>query len=156
MRWRSLLLAGLLVLSAGCLSPGDEDATTDADGDEDSGPSTSWDTVTRSGTVTGVGTPAGSVSQGGGNTATWTVAEDTRILHLNVTTEGGELSIEYGSDCSTEDTVDCEHEATTEGGEVSLVHEDPAPSGWEAYFFLDTNAGEVDWELTATMGVVTG
>lgn len=155
MRW-SALLAALLVLTTGCLSPGSEDAAPSDDDAEEPDRSTEWDTVTRSGTVSGVGTPAGSVSQGGGNTATWTVPEDTRVLYLNVTSEGGELSIEYGPDCTTEDTVECENEATTEDGEARLVHEAPAAAGWEAYFFLENDAGEVDWELTATTGVVSG
>lgn len=154
MRWRALL-AALLVLAAGCLSPDSEDAAPSDDAQEP-GSSTDWETVTRSGTVSGVGTPAGSVSQGGGNTATWTVPEDTRILYLNVTADGGELSIEYGPDCTTEDAVECGNEATTEDGEARLVHEGPTAAGWEAYFFLENDAGEVDWELTATVGVVSG
>lgn len=152
MRW-SLLLVGLLVVTAGCLGMDDEDVGTDTDGAE-TGPTTSWETVTRSGTVSGVGTPAGSVSQGGGNMAAWSVPGDTRILYLNVTAEGGELSIEYGPDCNTEDTVECGNEASTEDGEARLVHEQPNATGWEAYFFLENDAGEVDWELTATMGVL--
>ena len=113
-------------------------------------------TVTRSGTVTGVGTPAGSVSQGGGNMAAWNVSDTARVLYINVTTEGGELSIEYGPDCNTQDTVECGNNATTEDGQARLVHEQPTPGSWEAYFFLETDAGEVDWELAATMGVVDG
>lgn len=154
MRW-AVLIGALLVLTAGCLGSSDDDGPTDTqpDVEEDEGPSTQWETVDRSGTVTGVGTPAGSVSQGGGNTATWTVPSDTRIMYLNVTADGGELSIEYGPDCNTEDTVECQYQASTEGGEAQEVLEDPAASGWEMYFFLQNDAGEVDWTLEATVGV---
>jgi hypothetical protein len=156
MRW-SAVLAALLLVTAGCLGSSDDDGVPSADGDdEDTGPQTTWETVTRSGTVSGAGTPAGSVSQGGGNMATWTVPQDTRIMYLNLTAEGGELSMQYGPDCNTEDTVECEYQTTTEDGEAREIVEDPAADGWEAYLFIENDAGEVDWELTATMGAVDG
>lgn len=154
MRW-SAVLAAVLLVTAGCLGSTDEDSIPSADDDtEDEDPRTTWETVTRSGTVTGAGTPAGSISQGGGNQATWSVPQDTRTLYLNVTADGGQLSIDYGPDCNTQDTVQCEHSASTEDGEARLVHEMPNATGWEAYVFIQNNAGEVDWQLQATMGVV--
>jgi hypothetical protein len=157
MRW-SVLLAAALIVTTGCVGMQDDGgaATGTDDAGEDPGPATTWETVTRSGTVSGAGTPAGSVSQGGGNMATWSVPEDTRILYLNLTTEGGELSMQYGPDCNTEDTVECEYQTTTEDGEAREIVEDPAAGSWEAYLFIENDAGEVDWELTATMGVVNG
>lgn len=156
MRW-SAALAVVLLVTAGCLGSTDEDSLRTADDDtEDGAPTTTWETVTRSGTVTGAGTPAGSVSQGGGNQATWTVPQDARIMYLNLTADGGELSMEYGPDCNTEDTVECEHSASTENGELAEVVEDPAASGWEAYLFLENDVGEVDWQLQATIGVLDG
>lgn len=155
MRWSLVLAAALLIVSTGCVGSQDEGQNRpDVGPEEDQGPRTSWETVTREGTVSGVGTPAGSVSQGGGNMAAWNVPENSRILYLNVTAEGGELSVEYGPDCTTEDTVQCGNQASTEDGEVRLVHEQPNATGWEAYFFIENDAGEVDWELTATMGVL--
>lgn len=152
MRWRVLLVA-TLVLTAGCLSSTDDDPASPDEGDEQ-GPRTTWGTTTRSGTVSGAGTPAGSVSDGGGNQATWTVPEDTRVMYLNMTAEGAEVTIEYGPDCQTEDTVECEHSASTQDGELREVHEAPAAGSWDAYVFLNNTVGEADWELAASMGVV--
>jgi len=147
------LLASALALGAGCVGTDDGSqglpGSDDGAGDE---PSTQWTTATASGTVEGAGSPAGGVSQGD-TAASWTVPENTRLMYLNITTEGGDLDYQYGPDCQTDPAVSCEYNGSTQDGEAMERVAAPTPGSWEIYFFLQTDAGEVDWSFTADMGV---
>lgn len=152
------LLIGLLMITAGCLGSQDDggEGLPGPGGSDDGQAGTSWTTDTSEGEITGATAPgAGSVSQGGGNMASFTIQEGARVAYLNVTTEGGDLNMEYGPSCQTEPTVACNNTATTESGELSIQLTAPGPGGWEAYFFIaeSTAAGQVSWTLEVTQGV---
>ncbi len=152
----TVLLMGLLMITAGCLGSQD-DGGQPGPGGEGAGPAgTSWTSDTYDGEVTGATAPgAGSVSQGGGDTAAFTVQPGTRVAYLNVTTEGGDLDMQYGPGCQTDPTIACNNTATTEDGNLSIQLDAPAPGDWEAYFFVaeSTAAGQVSWTLQVTQGV---
>lgn len=154
----TILLASLLLLTAGCLGTTDDDPQ--APGDDTSAPgspATTWSTESFDGTVTGATAPgAGSVTQGGGNSATFQIPDGTRIAHLNVTTEGGDLDMQYGPDCQTDPTISCENTATTSDGALSIALRSPTSGSWDAFFFIaeETAAGEVSWTMDVTVGVV--
>lgn len=159
MRAWTLLVAFCLV-TAGCLGPTGEDdgADTDADDPAADDAQTLFSSERYEGEVTGATVPGGgSVSQGGGGQASFSVPNGTRIAYLNVTTEGGELDMQYGPDCQTDPTISCSNNASTSDGELSVALDTPQPGSWDAFFFVaeDTVAGQVNWTLEVTVGVVT-
>lgn len=155
----TVVLMGLLMLTAGCLGSQDDDDGLPGPGGDggQAGTPVAWTTDTYEGQVTGATAPgAGSVSQGGGNMAAFTIQDGARVAYLNVTTDGGDLDMQYGPGCQTQPAVSCNNTATTEDGSLSIQLTAPEPGGWEAYFFVaeDTVAGEVAWTLEVTQGIV--
>lgn len=159
MRTRTLLVAGLALslAAAGCVGELDDAGPGESSNGAQDGPTTTWSYDRANGTVTGATTPAGSVNQGGETTATFEVPENARVLYLNVTTEGGEVNWQYGPDCQTDPSIQCENSSSTSDGSDEQVLQVPAPGTWEAHFFVgdDTTAGEVDWTLDVAVGVLT-
>ncbi len=159
MRTATLLLAPLLVTAAlaGCL--GDDGPNAGLPGNDDGdAPRTEWQYSTGSGTVTGAGTPAGSLASGE-NAAAWTVPENARVMHINLTVEsqtvlGAEISYQLGPACETDPTISCSHTGTTEDGQATITIQDPAPGGWEIYVFLENDAGEADWSIEIATGIL--
>ncbi len=154
---RSAMLLALLLVAApltGCLANGDDDTDPTLPNGDNSEPTTNWRTTTHSGTVEGVGTPGPSIA-GGDNTASWSVSANAFTLQLDLASEGtlgDDLTFQYGPNCETEPTVTCDYSGETEDGQASITIDDPAPGTWEIFFFLDTNAGEVEWVLETTIG----
>lgn len=163
MRGRLLVLVAVLGLAAGCLGGDDDPGTPTSEPSEGTDdPVRVWETVERSGTVTGAGIAGTGVSQADGNSVSWQAPSNSTILYLNITAEqaandtgpAGQLSVEYGPNCETGDTVSCDYNTTTENGQALEVVEAPAGGTWEAFFFAENNAGEIDWTLTARMDAV--
>lgn len=156
MRWTAVL-AGLLLVTAGCLgSEDDGGGVPPADDGSGAGASTSFATETYEGEITGATVPMGGAAQGDSQ-ASFQVPNGARVLYLNVTTEGGELDMQYGPDCQTDPAVSCSNNATTSDGGLDLRIAQPTTGAWDAFFFIaeDTVAGEVSWTLDVTVGVVT-
>lgn len=154
MRW-TVVLAGLLLVTAGCVGSEDDDGVPQAD--DGFGASTSFATETYEGEVTGATVPMGGGAAQGENQASFQVPNGARVLYLNVTTEGGELDMQYGPDCETDPAVSCSNNATTSDGGLEVRIAQPTTGAWDAFFFIaeDTAAGQVSWTLDVTVGVVT-
>lgn len=147
-----LVVSGALV---GCI--GGEDAPPEANtSDEDVEPASADETTnettndttpsivrsqTEEGTVTGVFVPvtgsAVNVPPASENTYVEFTTEDaTEELRLNLTSEGGEISVGIdGPDCDAgPETAGCEF-MTTSNGEASYSEQDPASGTWGLTFF---------------------
>ncbi|PSG97337.1 hypothetical protein BRD56_06670 [Thermoplasmatales archaeon SW_10_69_26] len=168
MRWQALLLAAM-VLTTGCIGMGD-DADQDVDSQtNDDTPSedeqlndtetdepqtrTEWSTETYEGSITGttVFTPE---QTSDGQSFSFTVENGTQQLFINLTTDGGELTMYVaGPDCSAND--DCEEQVETESGEAQYAAEAPGAGEWNVRFFpQDPVASDVSYTADVAQGVL--
>jgi hypothetical protein len=168
MRW-SVFLVAALVLTTGCLGMGGDDATSTDDTAEPATddnatsedepeqaspePTIEWRNETYEGTVTGttVFTP-GATSEGDGQSFTFDAAPGIQTLFVNLTAEGGELTMNVaGPDC--EINSPCEESVETSGGEAQYVNETPTSGEWNVRFFVEPAGAQVDYTANVVQGV---
>lgn len=151
MRAAVLLLASVVVL-AGCVTS-DQPPETPDPGPE---PATEISTLNRTyaGSITGAGTPAGSVNQGGSDSLqTIDVNASAIRIHVNVTitTNAPESEARIGFYCSQDEqgATSCEERHVTEGHELSWSDASDGED-FGVSIFWDQGAGEMQWTIEAT------
>lgn len=166
MIWRALLLSALL-LTAGCLGFGDDEEDLDADSadedleaadDEDETQTgelqneTVWETETYEGTVTGTFFLA-PAPPSDGQSFQFQAKDSIQTLYINLTTEGGDLTMHVADpDCSV--NGGCEEQVETEGGEGQFTSQAPASGEWNVRFFpTDTVTTGVDYTADVAQGL---
>lgn len=163
---------------AGCIGGEDTPSETNASGQDveptsanetstpnatDTEPRTTWTNQTREGVVTGIFVPvtgtAINVPLASENTLIEFTAEDgTEDLYLNLTSEGGEISMGIDSpDCDAgPERAGCQF-VTTSDGEASYHEPNPTAGTWELTFFSGEPVSvEVGWELEIAQAVPAG
>lgn len=160
MRHLALVLVALVVL-AGCISG--NDPAGDVEDDLPTEPASEIVAVndTYSGTITGAGTPAGGVNDGGSDTTqTISVEANATRVEIDVTIDAPpEMTVDVGFDCTAEDqggqeTVTCqEYKTATVGSAVSWSSKN-VTEAFDIAFFWQTGAGEASWDAEVTQHVL--
>jgi hypothetical protein len=166
-----MLLTGAL---AGCIGGDGEAAGPDqADAPEDEGnatapanasgeapASTTWQVQNETGTVTGVSVPVTGTAINEPTTSEntfieFTVGEEAQTVRLNLTVDGGELTMGIDdADCDTgPETSGCDF-VTTEDGQATYEATDPPAGDWSVSIFAGEPAVvQADFELTIAQQV---
>ena len=167
MRWQALLLAAM-VLTTGCIGMGGDDADQDVDAqsnddtrteDEELNETdepqtrTEWSTETYEGSITGT-TFFAPEQTSDGQSFSFTVENGTQQLFINLTSDGGELTMYVaGPDCSANE--ECEEQVETESGEAQYAAEEPGAGEWNVRFFpQDPVASDVSYTADVAQGVL--
>lgn len=165
MRWHALLL-GLLVLTSGCLGIGsDETEETDEDIDAqdtnetetedevDAVNTTEWSSETYEGSISGTSffAPA---PPSEGQSFSFSTESGIETLFINLTTEGGDLSV-YVAYPGCEVNGGCEETFETSDGEGQYVNESAEAGEWNVRFFpVDPVANDVSYTAEVAQGIL--
>lgn len=167
MRWEAIALAALL-LTTGCIGLGDDagdededidaqDVDEDPDENETEEPVTSveWSNDTYEGAITGTSFFAPSPPSEQQSFA-FEVANGTQGLVINLTTEGGDLSMNVADpECTPGPEATCEETVATEDGEAEFTVESPQGGEWNVRFFpSDPVANDVAYTADVAQGLL--
>lgn len=165
MKGRALLLVALMA-TAGCLGIGNEDTEdpeedidpqdvneTDTEDDVEEVNQTEWSTETYEGSITGASffTPT---PPSEGQSFSFSTETGIETLFINVTTEGGDLSV-YVAYPGCEVNGGCEETFETSSGEGQYANESAEPGEWNVRFFpSDPVANDVAYTAEVAQNVL--
>lgn len=167
MKGRALLL-GLLVLASGCLGIGSDEAEesdedidaqdtneTDTQEDVEEVNRTEWSTETYEGSISGTSFFAPSPPSEG-QSFSFSAESGIQTLFINVTTEGGDLTMYVADpDCQPGPDTTCEETVETSSGEGQYVNESAEPGEWNVRFFpSDPVANDVAYTAEVAQGIL--
>lgn len=132
LRWPVLLFAAALA-TAGCIGTGGDDVNNTTDqppfgfdqgGNNTTDSDTRWETHTKNGTVQGANAVVASSSA----EEQVTVADGALVMGVNVTAEGGELTVTLvPPDC---EDASCESSQDTSNGNLTMIVDGPESGEW--------------------------